>query len=99
MKKTSSPSTDVVRNPFLEKHANDIHGILHGFDRIRLQGTLRYLYRPVVFEEYLTKAKVLLKGFKSFVTRLTAEVRQQAEALAQSCQRPGLQVSLQAGDP
>jgi len=88
MKKSPSPSTDVVRNPFLEKHAADIHGILHGFDRIRLQGTLRYLYRPVVFEEYLCQAKVLLKGFKSFVTRLTAEVRQQAEALAQSHRRP-----------
>ena len=39
-------------------------GILHSFDRLRLQGSLRYLYCAEIFEEYLSKAKVLCKDFK-----------------------------------
>jgi hypothetical protein len=88
VKKTAPPQNERTLNPFLQKHAADVIGILHGFDRIRLQGTLRYLYRPEIFQEYLTQAKVLLKDFKGFVTRLTADVRQQAQTLAQSVGRP-----------
>ena len=63
-------------------------GILHSFDRLRLQGSLRYLYCREIFEEYLSKAKVLFKDFKKFTTGLTAEVCQNAEQLAQSLGRP-----------
>ena len=63
-------------------------GILHCFDRLRLQGSLRYLYCREIFEEYLSKAKVLYKDFKQFATGLTAEVCQHAEQLAQSLGRP-----------
>jgi hypothetical protein len=88
VKTTKSPQIERALNPFLQKHAADVMGILHGFDRIRLQGTLRCLYRVEVFQEYLTQAKVLLKDFKSFVTRLTSDIRQRAEALAQASGRP-----------
>ena len=63
-------------------------GILHSFDRLRLQGSLRYLYCREIFEEYLSKAKVLCKDFKKFATGLTAEVCQTAEQLARSLGRP-----------
>jgi hypothetical protein len=63
-------------------------GILHSFDRLRFQGSLRYLYCGEIFEEYLSKAKVLFKDFKKFATGLTAEVCQRAEGLAQSLGRP-----------
>src|SRR6266545_3842883 len=85
--KPSAPTNHVL-NPFIEKHQKDVMGILHCFDRLRLQGSLRYLYCREVFEEYLSKAKVLYKDFKQFTTGLTAEVWQSAEQLAQSLKRP-----------
>jgi hypothetical protein len=63
-------------------------GILHSFDRLRLQGSLRYLYCADIFEEYLSKAKVLYKDFKQYATGVTAEVCQGAQQLAQSLGRP-----------
>ena len=74
----------------MAKHQKDVMGILHSFDRIRLQGSLRYLYCPDVFLEYLSKAKVLLKNFKDFATGLTAEVCADAAELARSLGRPFL---------
>jgi len=85
--KPSAPANHVL-NPFIEKHRKDVMGILHSFDRLRLQGSLRYLYCTEIFEEYLSKAKVLFKDFKQFATGLTAEVCQSAEQLAQSLGRP-----------
>jgi hypothetical protein len=40
-KKSSAPAR--VPNLFVEKHQKDVMGILHSFDRLRLQGSLRYL--------------------------------------------------------
>src|SRR5205823_12242044 len=85
--KTTTP-TDHVLNPFIEKHRKDVMGILHSFDRLRLQGSLRYLYCQHVFEMYLSRAKVLFKDFKKFATGLTAEVCQTAEQFAKSLGRP-----------
>jgi hypothetical protein len=88
MKNEPSAATSRVTNPFIAKHQKDVIGVLHSFDRLRLQGSLRYLYCTSVFQEYLSKAKVLLKNFKAFTTGVTAEVCADATALAQSLQRP-----------
>src|SRR6476619_2193226 len=90
MEKKSSVPANRVPNLFIEKHHKDVMGILHSFDRLRLQGSLRYLYCADIFQEYLSKAKVLLKDFKTFATGLTAEVCQNAEQLAKSFGRPFL---------
>src|SRR2546422_9568215 len=88
MEKKSSAPAHRVPNLFIEKHQKEVMGILHSFDRLRLQGSLRYLYCAKIFEEYLSKAKVLFKDFKQFATGLTAEVCQSAEQLASSLKRP-----------
>src|SRR5437773_6324274 len=87
MQKPSAPTNHAL-NPFLQKHQKDVMGILHSFDRLRLQGSLRYLYCVDIFEEYLSKAKVLIKDFKDFAERMTAEVCQNAQELAKSLERP-----------
>src|SRR2546425_4534628 len=94
-KKTAAPTRHVL-NPFIEKHQKDVMGILHSFDRLRLQGSLRYLYCRDIFEEYLSKAKVLFKDFKNFATGLTAKVCQDAQQLAQSAGRPYLYLNSSA---
>ena len=55
--------------------------MLQGFDRLRLQGTLRALYFPEIMQEYLWQAKVLWKDFKSFATGLTQRMRAEIESL------------------
>src|SRR5215467_866870 len=96
MQKKNSAPTNHALNPFIEKHQKDVMGILHSFDRVRLQGSLRYLYCREVFEEYLSKAKVLCKDFKQFATGLTAEVCQSAQHLAESLKRPFLYLASSA---
>jgi len=71
MEKKNSAPANRVPNLFIEKHHKDIMGMLHSFDRLRLQGSLRYLYCAKIFEEYLNKAKVLCKDFKQFATGMT----------------------------
>src|SRR5256712_12360388 len=88
MEKKSSAPAHRVLNLLIDKHQKEVMGILHSSDRLRLQGSLRYLYCAKIFEEYLSQAKVLCKDFKQFATGLTNEVCQGAERLAQSLKRP-----------
>lgn len=76
--------------PFVARHQDDVIGMLQGFDRLRLQGTLRALYFPEIMQEYLWQAKVLWKDFKSFATGLTQRMRAEIESLAREAQRPVL---------
>jgi hypothetical protein len=50
-------------NAFIQKQAPCIQGVLAGFDRLRLRGTLRQLYCPQVREAYLNACRVLIKDF------------------------------------
>src|SRR5438093_4033849 len=79
-----------VAHAFVGRHARDVIGVLHCWDRLRLQGTLRSLYYQPVMEEYLRQAGVLWKDFKTFATTLTARVRQAAVDLAARHHRPML---------
>ena len=88
MNTTLESKTNDVPNPFIQRHQADVIGVLHGWDRLRLQGTLRSLYHPSVMEYYLQRAGVLWKDFKTFAVGLTDRIRQAAVALAEKHQRP-----------
>jgi hypothetical protein len=75
-------------NLFIAKHAADVIGQLHGFDRLRLQGTLPPLYHPPIMHEHLRKAHVLYKDFKKYTLEITARMRTKIEAAARSLGRP-----------
>jgi hypothetical protein len=77
-----------ITHPFVAKHAADVIGVLSGFDRLRLRGTLRALYQPTVLLRYLFVCQVLLKGFKQYALNLTGRILQRAEALANRSHRP-----------
>ena len=55
-----------IGRAFVERHQANVMGVLHGWDRLRLQGTLRSLYYPPVMEHYLRRAGVMWKDFKRF---------------------------------
>ena len=82
------PSRDGVAASFIQAHQADVIGVLHGFDRLRLAGTLRSLYHPDVMQYYLRRAGGLWKDFKTFATGLTDRIRHRAVQPAQTHQRP-----------
>src|SRR5437667_981605 len=87
MKKNTSNN---VTYPFVARHQADVIGILSGFDRVRLRGTLRSLYQPKVLLRYLYLCQVLLKGFKAYSLDLTGRILQRAEQMAHAAKRPWL---------
>lgn len=85
---TENLSKREVGQAFVQRHQSEVNGVLHGWDRLRLQGTLRSLYYPVVMEQYLRKAGVLWKDFKSYAIGVTGRICLAAEELAKQYQRP-----------
>jgi hypothetical protein len=73
---------------FIQRFGNGILGNLHGFDRIRFRGTRRFLANVFGMMQYLWHCQVLLKDFKAFAGKLTAEMRQAAEEVAVRQKRP-----------
>jgi len=81
---------DGASNAFVHKHASCIQGVLSGFDRLRLRGSLRQLYGPQVMEAYLNACHILIKDFGQLVERTTKAVKDKARALAEKAGRPFL---------
>ena len=75
---------------FVQRHREDVTGVVSGWDRLRLQGSLRALYVPEIMEEYLWRAGVLWKDFKEHVTEVTAHMREAAATVAADAGRPVL---------
>ena len=85
---TENQGKHEVGQGFVARHQSEVIGVLHGWDRLRLQGTLRSMYYPVVMEQYLRKAGVLWKDFKSYAIGVTGRICQAAEELGKQYQRP-----------
>ena len=62
MKNETIPHPSRGVQEFLARHEKDVTGVVHGFDRIRLQGSLRALYQPEIMSAYLQRADVLWGG-------------------------------------
>jgi hypothetical protein len=73
---------------FVQRHADKVTGVISGWDRLRLQGSLRALYLEEIMREYLWRAQVLWKDFKGHVTEVTAHIRDAATTLAADAGRP-----------
>ncbi len=84
---TSSVDTSVAP-AFLTRCGSCVTGVLSGFDRLRLRGTLRHLFQPTVMEAYLNACRVLIKDFGDFAQELTGRVKAAAYASAEKAGRP-----------
>lgn len=73
---------------FLQRHQGRILGVLAGYDRILLRGTLRSLSYVTGMGKFLGSQRVLYKDFGAFAQHLSAQVKAQAEAIAQQHRRP-----------
>ncbi len=75
-------------NAFLQRHRTSVMGMLQGFDRLRLRGTLRQLAYVGGMMGYLSSIGVLLKGFKEYALSVTEQIRRTTERVAEAAERP-----------
>jgi hypothetical protein len=73
---------------FLQRHADQVSGVLSGFDRLRFRGTLRWLAYAEGMRSFLSCVGVLLKDFQRYVQGVTDRIRNAAEELARTERRP-----------
>lgn len=88
MKIKHSTTTSDGPSPFVTQHAQDVIGVLSGFDRVRLLASLRTLYQPSFMMSYLRRVRVLLKDFAAFASAWTERVRGATRRLAEQTGRP-----------
>jgi hypothetical protein len=73
---------------FIQRHASKVIGVLNGFDRVRVRGTLRWLANRDGMLNYLYTAKVLLKDFKDYAIAVTERIRAASHEIAEQAGRP-----------
>ncbi len=75
---------------FLSIHHDVITGTLATFDRLIFKGHLSGLYPQGAFARFLNSQHILLKDFAAYAETTSAELKAQAEQVAQKSQRPYL---------
>lgn len=73
---------------FVARHADEITGVLSGFDRLIFRGHLRALNHEGGVRGFLDSQQVLLKDFEKFAKVMTALIRDGAEEVVQARGRP-----------
>lgn len=73
---------------FLTRHSTKIIGVLSGFDRIVLRGTLRQLAHLSGLQSFLSYKHVLLKDFPAYAEAITQKIRAQTAQIAAAAHRP-----------
>lgn len=73
---------------FIHRFADQISGVLSGWDRVRFRGTLRRIANLRGMGSFLWERKVLLKDFRNWASGLTEAVRASTERLAEQNEMP-----------
>lgn len=73
---------------FIERHRDRIFGMVSGFDRLLLRGTLRSISYVDGLKRFLGARSILLKDFGEFANRCTAQIVAHAEKIACDARRP-----------
>jgi len=72
---------------FVQRHREQVTGVLSGFDRLRFRGTLRVLAHVGGMMDYLWHRQVPLRRFKDYVCETTKRLREATEAFARRAGR------------
>ena len=68
--KKTSPQEDSM-DQFIQKYREKVTGVLSGFDRLVLKGTIRFLSYTTGMMNFLYDMGILLKDFGEYVQRTT----------------------------
>jgi hypothetical protein len=85
--KSSTPGRGPLAQ-FIAQYGKKVIGVLEGFDRVRVHGTLRHLYSESVMNQYLLTKGVPFKDFKSHVLDVTCRIRSRAAEFGKRLGRP-----------
>jgi hypothetical protein len=69
-------------NRFVEKYSATLLGVISGFDRLVLKGTLRPLSYTAGMMNFLLEKEVLLKDFRSYVTEVSEQLKEASQKQA-----------------
>jgi hypothetical protein len=75
-------------NEFVQRHADDVMGVVSGWDRMWFRGTHRMLATARGLMNYLWKVQVKLKEFSQWSQGLTAGIREASERVMSEASRP-----------
>jgi hypothetical protein len=66
-------------NRFIEKYSGKLLGVISGFDRLVLKGTLRPLSYTAGMMNFLFEKEVLLKDFRCYVQQVSEELKEASQ--------------------
>ena len=69
-------------NRFMSRFADRIRGVLSGFDRLVVRGSLRTLARVPGMMSFLWAEQILLKNFKDYSIDVTKRIKEASLAVA-----------------
>lgn len=75
-------------NRFIQRHGDVVAGVLNGFDRLLIRGTLPWLSHLKGMGQFLGLMGVLWKDFAQYAQQTTALICQATVALAEAAGRP-----------
>ena len=75
-------------NQFIQQYGEEITGVLSGYDRFVIRGTLRSLMFTAGIMGFLSKACVLVKDFGAYAERTTASLKEASLEAAERLGRP-----------
>jgi len=76
-------------NSFVQRHASSVIGMLSGWDRLRLRGTLRMLANLTGMTRFLSLPGTFVQRLRQVMPRRTSRrVREQALAVVERADRP-----------
>src|SRR4026209_594401 len=78
----------MVMERFLLRYQDRIVGSISGFDRMRFQGTLRWMVHVDGMGKFLNSQGVLLKDFGGYIEKLSEQIKQHAYGVAEAKGRP-----------
>ncbi len=64
---------------FVQRHRPSVIGVLHGFDRVRIRGTLHPMCYADGMGKHLSAMRVRLKDFKDYALAMTERLRRATE--------------------
>ena len=73
---------------FIQRHKEDVIGVLSGFDRLLFRGTLRSIAYGQGLDRFLGAVGVRYKDFGSFAEGLSEQLKSHAQQMAHSAGRP-----------
>ena len=73
---------------FIANHADQIAGVVSGFDRLVFRGSLRSIAYPGGMDRYLASNQILLKDFGAHVEHVSQQLKAASLAEAVAADRP-----------